>query len=158
MHLMHLRKKIMHPIQHKLNMNHTVVMSNCYCYNQHTAQKQLRNWNLFSSKRLATKASTSHSLKDVQDICFESVLTLQIQKKNIKAKSSISLRKKILYKTFHFLVCINPLDFSFFLPCPSLEISFTCIGFPSSIFLWYLILYIIRKLYLKINSSHKLFL
>lgn len=28
-------------------------------YNQQLAQKQLRNWNLFCSKRLATKASIS---------------------------------------------------------------------------------------------------
>lgn len=116
MHLMHLRKKIMHPIRHKLNMNHTVVMSNCFCYNQHTAQKQLRNWNLFSSKRLATKASTSHSLKDVQDICFESVLTLQIQKKNIKAKSSISLRKKNIVQNISFLILYQSPRFFLFSP------------------------------------------
>lgn len=57
---------------------------------------------------------------------------------------------------FHFLFCINPLDLSFFSPCSSLQISFSCIGFPCCIFLQYLLLlYTITYLYLKISSSHR---
>lgn len=103
----------MHIMKHKLNMNHTVVMSICYC----TISSWLRNnWEIgiFPAQKAWLQNQASLPLTERCTRYLLCINTLQIQKKDIKAKYSISLRKKKLSKMFHFLFCISPLDLSIF--------------------------------------------